>query len=54
MKQNSTMKLVIPRPRTRAHVVLFCENTPFKPKVVANKKAYQRRSKHAKSFTSES
>lgn len=53
MKKNSTMSLVIPRPRTRAHVVLFCENTPFKPKVVANKKAYQRRAKHAKSLSAE-
>ena len=30
----------------REHYVLFCENTPFKPKVVASKKAYTRKQKH--------
>lgn len=49
MKKNSTtMQLVVPRRRTRAHVVLFCAGSPFKPKTVANKKAYQRRNKHGK------
>lgn len=31
---------------TRAHIVLFCKDTPFKPKVVKSKVAYTRKSKH--------
>lgn len=30
----------------REHFVLFCANTPFKPKVVESKKAYTRKQKH--------
>ena len=30
----------------RAHFVLFCKDTPFKPKKVDNKKAYKRNAKH--------
>jgi hypothetical protein len=30
----------------RAHRVLFCEDTPFKPKVVESKKSYNRKQKH--------
>jgi len=41
------MKIVIKVPRkTRAHFVLFSENTPFKPKVVKSKKAFKRNPKH--------
>jgi hypothetical protein len=32
--------------KTRAHLVLFCKDTPFKAKIVANKKAYTRKDKH--------
>ena len=31
---------------TRAHYVLFCKDTPFKPKVVANKLRFKRHNKH--------
>lgn len=48
MKTNQTIKFEMPRVRTRAHMVLFCEGTPFKPKRVENKKAYVRRAKHPK------
>ena len=41
------MKIVIKVPRkTRAHFVLFSENTPFKPKVVKSKIKYKRQPKH--------
>lgn len=50
MNKITPFKLVLPPVRSRAHKVLFCENTPFKPKVEANKKkAYVRRPKHVKS-----
>lgn len=35
--------------KTRAHMVLFFHNTPFKPKRVELKTRYQRKSKHNKS-----
>lgn len=35
---------------TRAHYVLFCHNTPFKPKKVENKMAYKRQPKHKSEF----
>jgi len=34
--------------KTRAHIVLFSCNTPFKPKRVELKTRYQRRPKHKK------
>jgi hypothetical protein len=41
------MKIVVKLPhKTRAHFVLFCENTPFKQKVVKNKKQFKRQPKH--------
>jgi hypothetical protein len=41
------MKIVVKIPqKTRAHIVLFCANTPFKPKRVENKKAFKRNPKH--------
>lgn len=36
----------VPKHKTRAHLVLFCEGTPFKQKVVENKKAFKRNKKH--------
>ena len=38
----------IEQPKHRAHRVLFDDNTPFKPKVVKSKIAYQRKPKHRK------
>ena len=35
--------------KTRAHKVLFCSNTPFKPKRVEPKTRYQRQPKHKNS-----
>ena len=36
----------VPKLKTRAHIVLFVNDTPFKPKREANKKAYKRNAKH--------
>ena len=44
---NYAIMKVKQKPRkTRAHAVLFCRNTPFKPKRVELKTRYQRQSKH--------
>lgn len=40
------MKNTQPIQQTRAHVVLFLRNTPFKPKRVELKTRYKRHSKH--------
>lgn len=41
------MKITVKIPhKTRAHLVLFCKDTPFKAKVVKSKKAYTRKDKH--------
>lgn len=41
------LSFTVKEPKHRAHRVLFCENTPFKPKVVQSKKGeYSRRPKH--------
>ena len=41
------MKIVVKIPhKTRAHIVLFCANTPFKPKKVERKDLYKRNPKH--------
>jgi len=41
------MKIVVKIPqKTRAHLVLFCANTPFKQKRVESKKQYKRNPKH--------
>jgi len=46
------LKFTVEQPKHRAHRVLFCENTPFKPKVVKSKKnEYRRNEKHRKSST---
>lgn len=36
----------IEQPKRRVHRILFCEDTPFKPKVVESKKPYNRKQKH--------
>ena len=47
MPYNTYMKIAIKIPqKTRAHLVLFCKDTPFKPKVVQSKKTYNRKPKH--------
>lgn len=38
--------------KTRAHHVLFCKDTPFKPKVVRNKRTYTRKIKYREDFLS--
>jgi len=43
------LSFTIKQPKTRAHVVLFQNNTPFKPKVVKDKTLYNRKPKHRKS-----
>ena len=40
------LSFVIEKPKVRAHYALFCENTPFKPKVVDSKDRYKRQQKH--------
>jgi hypothetical protein len=41
------MKIVIKVPKqVRAHIVLFCKDTPFKQKVVQSKKQFKRQPKH--------
>ena len=41
------MKIVIKIPKQiRAHIVLFCKDTPFKQKVVQSKKQFKRNPKH--------
>jgi len=44
MDKKFTIK--IEKPKSRNHYMLFCENTPFKPKVVKSKKSFKRNSKH--------
>ncbi len=41
-----TISFTIEQPKHRAHKVLFCSNTPFKPKVVQSKVQYRRKDKH--------
>lgn len=36
----------VPKHKTRAHIVLFVNDTPFKPKAVESKKAFKRHNKH--------
>lgn len=38
----------VDRPRSRAHRVLFSDDSPFKPKSVRRKDQYRRRDKHPK------
>lgn len=36
------------RPNSRVHLMLFAENSPFKPKSVKRKDTYKRKPKHSK------
>ena len=46
-RQEHTVKITIKIPKKhREHFVLFAQNTPFKQKVVENKKAFKRNPKH--------
>lgn len=38
------------RPNSRAHFILFSEESPYKPKVVKRKDVYKRKAKHKKSI----
>lgn len=44
--KNKTLSFKIEMPKHRVHRVLFQDNTPFKPKVVQSKIAYNRKPKH--------
>lgn len=45
MDKKITLKLA--KVSTRKHYILFCENTPFTPKIVkSKKKEYKRNPKH--------
>jgi hypothetical protein len=47
VKSKHTIRFKQPmNPDPRAHLVLFANGTPFKPKVVESKKKYVRKSKH--------
>lgn len=45
MKQEK-LSFKLPKVKHRMHFVLFDEDTPFRPKVVNRKPAYQRKPKH--------
>ena len=40
------LSFVVSKPKTRAHFMLFAEDTPFKPKIVVAKNKFQRKAKH--------
>lgn len=42
------LSFTVKSPKHRAHHILFCENTPFKPKIVKPKTDFQRKPKHQK------
>ena len=44
--KKQTLSFKIEKPKARVHFMLFSEDTPFKPKVVAPKNKYQRKQKH--------
>ena len=47
MDKKFTLKLE--KPKSRNHYMLFCTDTPFKPKIEQNKKkTYSRKTKHRK------
>lgn len=48
----SGMKRKMNLKKSRAHYVLFQKDTPFKPKVVKNKRAYTRKIKYREDFLS--
>jgi hypothetical protein len=48
--RKETISFKVPQLKTRAHFVLFAEDSPFKPKAVKRKDQYQRKPKHKNSF----
>ena len=42
------LSFTVEQPKHRAHLVLFKNNTPFKPKIVQSKVLYKRKPKHSK------
>jgi hypothetical protein len=48
--RKETISFQVPRAKTRAHYVLFAEDSPFKPKAVKRKDSYKRKPKHKNSF----
>lgn len=46
MDKKITLKLE--KVKSRKHYMLFCENTPFMPKIEKSKKSYNRKQKHRK------
>lgn len=40
------LKIKVPKRASRAHIVLFVNDTPFKPKKEASKKEFKRHPKH--------
>lgn len=44
--KRKNLSFTVEQPKHRAHIVLFCRNTPFTPKVVKSKTGYQRKTKH--------
>ena len=47
LMKKEILSFTVKQPKHRAHKVLFCCNTPFKPKVVQSKKGeYIRKPKH--------
>jgi len=48
-KKSSKITIAVPQcPNPRAHILLFKNNTPFKPKSVPSKLLHQRNKKHRK------
>jgi hypothetical protein len=48
------LSFTVEKPKSRNHYMLFCENTPFTPKVEKNKKKeYKRKPKHRKDISNE-
>ena len=45
--KKQVLTFTVIKPKIRAHYALFCENTPFKPKVVEPKTRYKRKPKHS-------
>ena len=47
LMKKELLSFTVKEPKHRAHKVLFCSNTPFKPKVVQSEKGkYIRKPKH--------
>lgn len=46
--KKQTISFKVEMPKHRQHYVLFCEDTPFKPKAVKPKTLYKRKPKYIK------